>query len=83
LLKLLYYVRLKTARLFRIPWIRIGTFFAVLIFETPLVLQVVEPSDSSFSDYFNGVYFTIVTMSSVGFGDISPGSEAGGPSSCC
>jgi voltage-gated potassium channel len=77
LLKLLYYVRIKTARLFRIPWIRIGTFFAVLILITPLVLQAVEPPGSSFSHYFNGVYFTIVTMSTVGFGDISPGSEAG------
>jgi voltage-gated potassium channel len=77
LLKRLYYVRVKTAQLFRIPRIRIGTFFAALIFMTPLVLLMVEPPDSSFSDYFNSVYFTIVTMSTVGFGDISPGSGAG------
>lgn len=78
MLQLLYYVRVrKIIRAFRAPWVRIGTALFLLIFLTPLVLQHYESSDGAYNRYFDGVYFTIVTMSTVGYGDISARSDAG------
>ena len=59
------------------PWVRIFVAVFVLIFATPLLLQYVETPDSAYSRYFDGVYFTIVTMSTVGYGDISAGTDVG------
>ena len=76
--QLLYHLRLKRlAQIFRVPWVRIGTAVCLLLFATPLLLQCVEPPDSAYSRYFDGVYFTVVTMSTVGYGDISAGSDVG------
>lgn len=62
---------------FRLPWVKIGGAVFVLIFLTPLLLQTVEAPDSPYRRYFDGVYFTIVTMSTVGYGDISAGTDVG------
>lgn len=78
MLQFLYYLRInKFVRMFRMPWIRIGTILILLVFATPLILQQFEAPDSSYGRYFDGVYFTIVTMSTVGYGDISTKSDAG------
>jgi hypothetical protein len=52
---------------FRLPWVRIGVAVFVLVFVTPLLLQTVESPDSAYQRYFDGVYFTLVTMSTVQF----------------
>lgn len=78
MLHLFYYLRVnKLVRVMRTPWVRIGTALCLLIFVTPLVLQQCESTDSAYARYFDGVYFTFVTMSTVGYGDISPTSDAG------
>lgn len=76
--QLLSFLRFKKiVGAFRLPWVRICVAVIVLIFATPLLLQYFETPDSAYSRYFDGVYFTIVTMSTVGYGDISVGTDVG------
>ena len=78
MLNILFYLRLKKiVKAIRTPWFRIGGILSLLVFVTPFVLKQVEAPDSPYHRYVDGVYFTIVTMSTVGYGDISPGTDAG------
>jgi voltage-gated potassium channel len=54
------------------------TIFSIIFIYSGLIYQVehsVNPGD--FDTFFDAVYFAVVTMTTVGFGDITPTSEAG------
>ena len=54
------------------------TIFSIIFIYSGLIYQVehqVNPKD--FSTFFDAVYFAVVTMTTVGFGDITPTSQAG------
>ena len=54
------------------------TIFSIIFIYSGLIYQVehsVNPQD--FGTFFDAVYFAVVTMTTVGFGDITPTSDAG------
>jgi voltage-gated potassium channel len=54
------------------------TIFSIIFIYSGLIYQVehqVNPQD--FGTFFDAVYFAVVTMTTVGFGDITPTSQAG------
>ena len=52
-------------------------FFAYIIsiFEVPFFRAA--GGDPVFDSYFNSIWFTVVTLTTVGYGDISPGTKPG------
>ncbi len=58
---------------------RIGfTLFSIIFVYSGLIYQIEHSINSqAFRTFFDAVYFCIVTMTTVGFGDITPLSEAG------
>ncbi len=61
------------AILFRI----IFTLFAIVFVFSGLVFQIEHPSNPKFHNFLDAFYFSIFTMTTVGYGDIMPHSEAG------
>jgi voltage-gated potassium channel len=54
------------------------TIFSIIFIYSGLIYQVEHPvNPKEFSTFFDAVYFAVVTMTTVGFGDITPTSEAG------
>lgn len=54
------------------------TLFAILFVYSGLIYQVEHPINSeSFATFLDAVYFSVVTMATVGFGDITPISQVG------
>ncbi|MGK7902234.1 MAG: ion transporter [Hormoscilla sp.] len=54
------------------------TLFAIIFIYSGLIYQVEHAVNSeAFRTFFDAVYFSIVTMTTVGFGDITPVSEGG------
>lgn len=54
------------------------TLFAIIFIYSGLIYQVEHAVNSAaFRTFFDAVYFSIVTMTTVGFGDITPISEGG------
>jgi voltage-gated potassium channel len=54
------------------------TLFAIIFVYSGLIYQVEHPVNSSkFKTFLDAVYFSIATMTTVGFGDVTPISEAG------
>ncbi|NEO99239.1 MAG: ion transporter [Symploca sp. SIO2E9] len=56
----------------------IFTLFAIIFIHSGLIYQVEHPVNSQvFRTFWDAVYFSIVTMTTVGFGDMTPSSEVG------
>jgi len=54
------------------------TLFAIIFVYSGLIYQVEHPVNSEvFRTFLDAVYFSVVTMTTVGFGDVTPISEAG------
>lgn len=53
------------------------TFIAIIFIFSGLIYQVEYPSNELFSSFIDTVYFSIVTITTVGFGDVTPHSELG------
>lgn len=54
------------------------TIFSIIFIYSGLIYQVEHPvNPTHFRTFFDAVYFAVVTMTTVGFGDITPTSEAG------
>jgi voltage-gated potassium channel len=54
------------------------TIFSIIFVYSGLIYQVEHPvNPQDFNTFFDAVYFAVVTMTTVGFGDITPTSEAG------
>ena len=54
------------------------TLFAIIFIYAGLMFQIEHPQNpGSFGTFLDAVYFAIVTMTTVGFGDLTPISEAG------
>ena len=54
------------------------TLFAIIFVYSGLIYQVEHPVNPQvFNTFFDAVYFSVVTMTTVGFGDVTPISEAG------
>lgn len=54
------------------------TIFSIIFIYSGLIYQVEHPvNPREFGTFFDAVYFAVVTMTTVGFGDITPTSEAG------
>jgi voltage-gated potassium channel len=54
------------------------TLFAIIFVYSGLIYQVEHPVNSQvFATFLDAVYFSIVTMTTVGFGDVTPASEVG------
>lgn len=49
--------------------------YLVRIFEMPYHIQT--DNDSSFVSFFNAMWFTVVTLTTIGYGDVSPGTIPG------
>ena len=59
---------------------KIVVFLVVVVLINVIVgstMYLIEGSDSGFDSMFRGVYWSIVTMSTVGFGDIAPSTGVG------
>ncbi len=54
-------------------------FASVVIFVSAVLIYVIEGNNpySKINDFFSAVYWSVVTLSTVGFGDITPVSEEG------
>ncbi|WP_055077298.1 ion transporter [Pseudanabaena sp. 'Roaring Creek'] len=55
----------------------IFTLFAIVFVFSGLVYQIEHPSNPKFHNFLDAFYFSIFTMTTVGYGDIMPHSEAG------
>ncbi len=56
----------------------IFTLFAIIFIYSGLIYQVEHPVNPKvFNTYFDAVYFSVVTMTTVGFGDVTPISAGG------
>jgi voltage-gated potassium channel len=56
----------------------IFTIFSIIFIYSGLIYQVEHPvNPKEFGTFFDAVYFAVVTMTTVGFGDITPTSQAG------
>jgi voltage-gated potassium channel len=54
------------------------TLFSIVFVYSGLIYQVEHPiNDKAFANFFDAIYFAIVTMTTVGFGDVIPLSEGG------
>jgi voltage-gated potassium channel len=54
------------------------TIFSIIFIYSGLIYQVEHPvNPREFGTFFDAVYFSVVTMTTVGFGDITPTSDAG------
>lgn len=54
------------------------TLFAIIFVYSGLIYQVEHPVNSQvFGTFLDAVYFSVVTMTTVGFGDVTPVSEGG------
>jgi voltage-gated potassium channel len=54
------------------------TLFAIIFIYSGLIYQVEHPvNPEGFDTFFDGFYFSIVTMTTVGFGDVTPVSKIG------
>jgi voltage-gated potassium channel len=54
------------------------TIFSIIFIYSGLIYQVEHPVNSEkFSTFFDAIYFAVATMTTVGFGDITPTSQAG------
>jgi voltage-gated potassium channel len=54
------------------------TIFSIIFIYSGLIYQVEHPvNPKNFATFFDAVYFAVVTMTTVGFGDITPTSQAG------
>ncbi|MFQ3584376.1 MAG: ion transporter [Cyanobacteriota bacterium] len=54
------------------------TLFSILFVYSGLIYQVEHPvNPSAFATFLDAFYFSVVTMTTVGFGDITPSSELG------
>jgi len=54
------------------------TLFAIIFVYSGLIYQVEHPVNPKvFDTFFDAVYFSVVTMTTVGFGDVTPISEGG------
>ncbi len=54
------------------------TLFAIIFVYSGLIYQVEHPvNPEAFSTFFDAVYFSVVTMTTVGFGDVIPTSQGG------
>ena len=49
--------------------------YLVRIFELPYLRQT--QGDIQFKSYFNSIWFTVITLTTIGYGDVSPGSTPG------
>lgn len=49
--------------------------YIVRIFEIPYLRQTND--GTNFDSYFNAVWFTVITLTTVGYGDVSPGTQPG------
>jgi len=53
------------------------TLFAIIFVYSGLIYQVEHPVNALFATFLDAFYFSVVTMTTVGFGDITPISELG------
>lgn len=54
------------------------TLFAIIFVYSGLIYQVEHPvNPEAFDTFFDAVYFSVVTMTTVGFGDVTPISQGG------
>lgn len=54
------------------------TLFAIIFIYSGLIYQVEHSvNNKGFNTFFDAIYFSVVTMTTVGFGDVTPISEAG------
>ena len=54
------------------------TIFSIIFIYSGLIYQVEHPvNPKDFGTFFDAVYFAVVTMTTVGFGDVTPTSDAG------
>ncbi len=53
------------------------TIFSIIFIYSGLIYQVEHPVNPQFGTFFDAVYFAVATMTTVGFGDITPTSDAG------
>jgi voltage-gated potassium channel len=55
----------------------IFTLFAIVFIFSGLIYQVEHPVNKSFKTFLDAFYFSIFTMTTVGYGDVTPSSESG------
>jgi voltage-gated potassium channel len=54
------------------------TLFSIIFVYSGLIYQIEHPvNPQAFDNFFDAIYFSIVTMTTVGFGDVTPLSEGG------
>ncbi|MEO1184916.1 MAG: potassium channel family protein [Cyanobacteria bacterium J06636_27] len=53
------------------------TFISIIFIFSGIIYQVEYPNNELFRSFIDTVYFSIVTITTVGFGDVTPNSELG------
>ena len=71
------------------PLITLGSIFVITIFIFSYIIRIAEMpfsrmgDDGIFDSSFNSVYFTAITLTTIGYGDISPGTKLGKALTIC